>query len=432
MPRFGLVPFTKQDVKGGIFRFRLQLPDDVFERLVATGTAGVRRTVTFSLRTRDPMAARSRALRAAADVGDMIVAVRAGAISPRRLDPAAYQRDGIVVPNVGSRKPFPSNGAGAGTAKPKNAMTLSRVYAEVYLPRREDRKGAPPRRRARLDMEKAIALFVASAGDLAITSISRKEAEKFVRGLEVGSIGTKKKIVIALSTVCNAAVAADLIPANPFRGLGPDRSAIAAARRSYSRFDHDQLARFFGRTERENGAVLWLPRLLLLTGARLEEMAQLRTSWFIRRDGVEVIDLHDAQVKSAHSRRYIPLHRDLLDLGILDLVRRSPDRLFPELRYRLSAERWSGAISMKLNRTIDEALGRDRRLTVHSLRKTFEHAAYVIGVPKPSINAITGHKPGDVSEEHYLMLKDDVALLKRHLDQIDFPFLKQVCSLIAA
>ncbi|CAM5768884.1 hypothetical protein [Bosea minatitlanensis] len=194
----------------------------------------------------------------------------------------------------------------------------------------------------------AIALFVASAGDLAITSISRKEAEKFVRGLEMGSIGTKKKLVIALSTVCNAAVAADLIPANPFRGLGPDRSAIAAARRSYSRFDHDQLARFFARTEREDGAVLWLPRLLLLTGARLEEMAQLRSEWFVRRDGVEVIDLHNAQVKSAHNRRYIPLHRDLLDLGILDLVRRSPDRLFPELRYRPSAERWSGAISMKL------------------------------------------------------------------------------------
>jgi intergrase/recombinase len=65
------------------------------------------------------------------------------------------------------------------------------------------------------------------------------------------------------------------------------------------------------------------------------------------------------------------------------------------------------------------------------LRKTFEHAAYVIGVPKPSINAITGHKPADVSEEHYLMLRDDVALLKRHIDQIDFPFLKQVCSPIA-
>ena len=119
MPRFGLVPFTKQDVKGGIFRFRHQLPGDVIEKLMAAGATDLKRTVTFSLKTRDPMAARSRALRAAADVSDMIVAVRAGATSPRRLDPAMYQRDGIVVPNVGSRKQIPSIGAGAGAAKPK-------------------------------------------------------------------------------------------------------------------------------------------------------------------------------------------------------------------------------------------------------------------------------------------------------------------------
>jgi integrase len=83
---------------------------------------------------------------------------------------------------------------------------------------------------------------------------------------------------------------------------------------------------------------------------------------------------------------------------------------------------------MKLNREIDAALGTDRRLTVHSLRKTFEHAAYVTGVPKATINAITGHKPGDISEEHYLLLQDDLPLLKRHIDQIDFPFLRRIAA----
>ena len=49
-------------------------------------------------------------------------------------------------------------------------------------------------------------------------------------------------------------------------------------------------------------------------------------------------------------------------------------------------------------------------------------------VIKPSINAITGHKPGDISEEHYLLLQDDLPLLKRHLDEIDFPFLRRIRS----
>jgi integrase len=426
MARLGLVPFTRQWTRGGVFGFRFQLPADVFEALVAAGTAGTRRTVTFSLKTRDPLAARSRALRAAADVGDMISAVRAGTIPRWQFDPAAYRQDRIIIPATG-RKQSLAKQVGPATSKSKG-MTLRRVYKEVYLPRRQERKGAVPRRRSRLDMEKAITRFVASAGDLAVNTITRKDAEKFVRSLKVGSVATMKKTVTCLSTICNAAVAAGVITSNPFRGLGPDRAAIVAARRSYSRFDHDQLARFFGRTEREDGAVLWLPRLLLLTGARLEEMAQLRAAWFMRRDGVEVIDLHEAKVKNPHNKRYIPLHRDLIDLGVLDLVRGSPDRLFTELKYRASAESWSSAISMKLNREIDAALGTDRRLTVHSLRKTFEHAAYVKGVPKATINAITGHKPGDISEEHYLLLQDDLPLLKRHIDQIDFPFLRRIAA----
>lgn len=423
MPRYALVPYSRQWTKGGVFGFRLQLPEDVYERLVDVGTAGARRTVTFSLRTRDPLVARSRALRAAADVGDMIVAVRSGATPPWTFDPAVYLNERGSVTSMGT-VPLVSKSK----AKLAAGMTMLRVYEEVYLPRRRERKGALPRRRSRLDMEKAITRFVASAGDIPITGITRQVAEQFVRSVKLGSPATMKKTTTCLSSICNAAVAADLIAGNPFRGLGPDRATIVASRRSYNRFDHDQLARFFGRTEREDGAVLWLPRLLLLTGARLEEMAQLRSEWFVRRDGIDVIDLHEARVKSAHNKRYIPLHRDLLDLGVLDHVRRSPERLFPELTYRASAERWSGAISTRLNREIDAALGEDRRLTVHSLRKTFEHAAYAVGIPKPSINAISGHKPSDISEEHYLMLKDDLPLLKKHIDQIDFPFLRRIAA----
>jgi integrase len=425
MPRYALVPYSRQWTKGGVFGFRLQLPGDVYERLIDVGTAGARRSVTFSLKTRDPQVARSRALRAAADVGDMIVAVRSGATPPWTFDPAAYLYE---RGSVTSMRPEPLISKRKAEAKQIVGMTMRKVYEEVYLPRRQERKGAPPRRRSRLDMEKAITRFVASAGDIPITNITRQVAEQFVRSVKVGSAATMKKTTTCLSSICNAAVAADLIPGNPFRGLGPDRATIVASRRSYSRFDHDQLARFFGRTEREDGAVLWLPRLLLLTGARLEEMAQLCSEWFVRRDGIDVIDLHEARVKSAHNKRYIPLHRDLIDLGVLDHVRRSPERLFPELKYRASAERWSGAISTRLNREIDAALGADRRLTVHSLRKTFEHAAYAVGIPKPSINAISGHKPNDISEEHYLMLKDDVPLLKQHIDRIDFPFLRRIAA----
>ena len=427
MPRYSYIPFTRQRKKGGVFLFRYEWPADVFAVLRGNGLPTVRRTVIFSLKTRDGLAARNRALRAAADLGDLVASVRAGkSINEWRLDPSRYQQDGSQacadhVKTIPKPRRDPRPEPVEPTAK---VLTLSTVYTDCYLPRRQERKGSPPRRRSRLDMEKAITRFTAFAGNKAIMDITRQDAEAFVRTVDVGSVATLKKTITCLSTICNAAVASDLIPRNPFRGLGPDRSAIVAARRSYQRFDLDQLALFFARTEREQGAVLWLPRLLLLTGARLEEMAQLRSGWFIKRDGVHAIDLHDARLKSQHNRRYVPLHHDLLELGILDLAGRASDRIFPELRYRASAERWSGSISTRLNREIDEALGVDRRLTVHSLRKTFEHAAYVTGIPKPSINAITGHKPNDISEEHYLQLKEDLPLLKAHIDRLTFPFLR--------
>ncbi|RYG11668.1 MAG: hypothetical protein EON92_10010, partial [Burkholderiales bacterium] len=127
-----MVPFSKQRAKGGVFGFRHQLPVDVFDRLVEVGTPGVRRTVTFSLRTRDPEVARSRALRAAADVGDMIAAVRSGATPPWAFDPAAYLHERGSVPPM---RPEPLTSKPKADAKLAAGMTMRRVYDEVYLPR---------------------------------------------------------------------------------------------------------------------------------------------------------------------------------------------------------------------------------------------------------------------------------------------------------
>ncbi len=249
MPRSRLVPYTRQWVKGGVFGFRLQLPEDVVAGLIAIGAPSVKRTIAFSLKTRDPLAARSRALRAAADVGDLVVAVRSGNLpSSWPFDPTPYQRDGIVIRSVGQERLAVTRRADpdASTNAPAtNSTTLHRVFETVYLPRRQERKGAVPRRRSRLDQEKAITRFVEMIGDKPIASITRGDAERFVRGLRVGSTATVKKTVNCLSTICNAAVASGLITVNPFRGLGPDRTAITASRRSYLRFDHDQLERLF-------------------------------------------------------------------------------------------------------------------------------------------------------------------------------------------
>lgn len=435
MPRYSPLPFTRQRTKGGTFLFRFQLPADVHDALLQAGRADVPRTLLMSLRTTDAAVARGRALKAAANAVEIVRAVREGDVDTAAVLIAGRRsQDGSLdIRHVGqperstdSHVNATRSGNGHSAGKKRHTgprQTLLWVYENVYLPRRTERKGAPPRRRSRLDLEAGIERFVALVGDKDIRDVSRRDAEQFVGSLNLPSVGTRKKAIGVLSTLFNCAVERELIGKNPFRGLGPDRYTVVAAWRSYRRFDADQLSRIFCRTERKSGSMLWVPRLLLLTGARLEEMAQLRAAWFTVRDRVHVIDLHEAQVKTPHSRRYVPLHRHLLDLGLLDYVASANDRLFPKLQYRRTAERWGASLSTRLNREIDEAVGRDRTLTVHSLRKTFEHAAYVAGVPKPTFNAITGHKAGDISEEHYLQLQDDVGLLKRQLDTLDFSFL---------
>ncbi len=429
MPRHSSLPFTRQRAKGGTFTFKFQLPSDVVDALCSCSTDPPPRSVVFSLKTRDPVVAKPRALQAAAHVIRLVARVReqGGAVwqQPNARD---FQSDGVCLARSEltsvDRTPAVTKAREPAARRRKlGEIGLMEAYKDIYLPRRRERHGEPPRRRSQLEWELSITRFINIMGDRPITAITRTDAETFARSLDMPSPATRKKCINALASICNAAIQQQVLNTNPFRGLGPTREAIVAARRSYRRFDRDGLIKLFARTEQESGAVLWVPRLLLFTGARLDEMAQLRSEWFGTRDGIPVIDLRDARLKDQHNRRSIPLHRTLLRLGILDFVARADERLFPELKYRHSAERWGAALSTRLNREIDAAMGSDRSFCVHSLRKTFEHAAYVAGIQKPTFNAITGHRPHDVSEEHYLHLKEDTALLKSQVDLLDFEYL---------
>jgi integrase len=66
--------------------------------------------------------------------------------------------------------------------------------------------------------------------------------------------------------------------------------------------------------------MFWLPILGLFTGARLEEICQLHLSDIYQADDIWVIDINDAvgkKVKTKSSRRLIPLHPILGDIGFI-------------------------------------------------------------------------------------------------------------------
>lgn len=165
-------------------------------------------------------------------------------------------------------------------------------------------------------------------------------------------------------------------------------------------------------------ASYWLPLLALYTGARLNELGQLRpqdvaeesyrgaddtpqTALVVRivedeRDGLTL--------KNASSNRRIPLHQTLIALGFVHFVeaaqRNNQTRLFPDLkpdRYGHATGNWSKWFGYHLREVcrVD-----DRRITFHSLRHTFKHHGRICGLDKAVNDALTGHESGDVSDTY--------------------------------
>jgi len=150
----------------------------------------------------------------------------------------------------------------------------------------------------------------------------------------------------------------------------------------------------------------WLPLIGLYTGARVNEVCQLNPQCdFIEEDGILCFHFTDEtegdsriekSSKTRGSRRVVPIHSKLLELGILDYIKRMKDGghalLFPQFppskgRASGKAEKWFRAHIKKLGLR-DETLG--AKLTgFHTFRYTF--VARADDVEAGIYEWITGH-----------------------------------------
>lgn len=167
-------------------------------------------------------------------------------------------------------------------------------------------------------------------------------------------------------------------------------------------------------------AAYWLPILALLTGARMEELAQLRVGdlksvsypdvddniqscW-----GLEIVAGTDAnglttKLKNTESERFVPLHPELERLGFVPYVQGLADqkgRIFPDLKAgaygRLSAK-WGEWFGRYLDDHTDIS---DKRITFHSFRHTFKDLCRSVGIEEPLSNRLMGHKTQGVAARY--------------------------------
>ncbi len=151
------------------------------------------------------------------------------------------------------------------------------------------------------------------------------------------------------------------------------------------------------------GAAYWLPLLGLFTGCRLGELAPLTASDVVTdgATGIVAVEIDEdvergVRVKTKASRRTVPLHPKLLELGFLGLVearRRSdgPDAmLFPLLSqgqrggYGENWSKWFGRYIRSIGVTNPDRV-------FHSFRHTFRDELGKGGVDEELKDALMGH-----------------------------------------
>ena len=225
----------------------------------------------------------------------------------------------------------------------------------------------------------------------------------------------------------------------------------SSGKNNYQQFTLEDLKALFESESYRNNSFnfpseYWIPTIGLFTGCRLNEIAQLTVSDISEIDGVKVLSILDEdkkRLKNESSRRIIPIHSKLIDLGFLDYVNTrlafdNVGRLFPELKEsnqktgdyskepgrRFTAyRRLMNVGDDKLNPVTGKREGKSRKV-FHSFRSTFIVALRKAGVPKERRTRLAGHEFSDTQDSNYdggdALTMFPFSTLKADIDQAEF------------
>ncbi|MCX2899014.1 site-specific integrase [Pseudomonas mandelii] len=309
--------------------------------------------------------------------------------------------------------------------------SLSKLYIE------EGKRGGTWREVSTFEVERALRDLFELMGDMPVEAFDSQQArllkERLSRcpqyfGLrpeyegktlmQVVESGATYKTITAvtvnnrlrkLSAFLNWCKSNGYITDNPLVGLKAMTGSAKEARLSFDRHDLTTLLNLdsLKAEARKHPWRYWLPLLGRATGARLEELCQLRVDDVIEQQGIQCIRIDDTRegqnLKNSSSRRILPLHPALIDLGLVlhaETVRNTgADRLFPELeavRGKLghAPSKWFGRYKTKQGIT-------DSRKTFHSFRHTLIDDLRDAGVQDSLIKRIAGHEDGAVTFSIY-------------------------------
>lgn len=211
---------------------------------------------------------------------------------------------------------------------------------------------------------------------------------------------TARKRLTFLKSILAFGVEEGELDESPAAGLAVKAGTDSEGRKP---FTTEELERIYGAlvSHPKRDSFFWISALLLATGARAGEIIPLESSDITFAGDVPIVNIisdpkSGRRLKTKHSARMIPIHSDLVRLGLLEFVRGKSGRLFPELHATKSGK-FSSYFSQVWMRWLRGEIGiTDPSKTLHSLRHSFKSLARRAGVPEDVHDAITGHRPATV------------------------------------
>jgi integrase len=205
------------------------------------------------------------------------------------------------------------------------------------------------------------------------------------------------KWLMHLNNIFNWAVRNDLMPDNPAKGVQID-TGKGFKEPTRVPFSNDDLKAIFSHPFFVEAKAFedrhWAILLALYTGARSSsEVQRLKLVDIYEEQGVPVLHMIEAS-KNVQSRRIVPIHKDLVSLGLMDRVaalrKKGETKLFPSWEPDDKINRW-------FLRTYKKEVGiDDSRKVFHSFRHNLKTALARYGVNRDVSDLITGHKDQSV------------------------------------
>jgi integrase len=158
---------------------------------------------------------------------------------------------------------------------------------------------------------------------------------------------------------------------------------------------------------------LWVPRIMALTGCRMGEAAQLRGMDVREVNGIWVFDFNEddegKNLKTENSRRLVPIHPRLIELGLLEWVKgKGGGYLLPEPQRKTDRPERSNIdrLSKRLGTLLRQSGIEDSRKVMQSFRSTVATRLKNEEVQEYVIAEILGHENDNISTGRYGKMSD--------------------------